>query len=40
MDNKLLFDDHVSDICTKVSCKLHVLASISNVICKDKLVLF
>ena len=37
MDNKLLFDDHVSDICNKVSRKLHALARIAKVICKDKL---
>ena len=37
MDNRLKFDDHVSDICNKVSRKLHALAHTANVICKDKL---
>ena len=36
IDNKLHFDEHVSNICKKVSCKLHALARISNFIDKDK----
>ena len=39
IDNKLQFDEHVSIICKKVSCKLHALARISNLIDKDKLCL-
>ena len=37
MEIRLKFDDNVSDICNKVSCKLHALARTANVICKDKL---
>ena len=37
IDNKLHFDEHVSNICKKVICKLHALARISNLIDKDKL---
>ena len=37
MDNRLKFDDHVSNICNKLSSKLHALALTANVICKDKL---
>ena len=37
IDNMLQFDDHVSNICNKVSQKLHALARISNLMNKDKL---
>ena len=37
LDNKLNFNDHVSNICRKVSQKLHALASISNYMCQNKL---
>ena len=37
IDNELHFDEHVSNICKKVSCKLHALVPISNL--KDKLSL-
>ena len=30
IDNKLTFDQHVSDICTKVSQKLHALSRVSQ----------
>ena len=40
MGNRLKFDDHVSDICNKVSRKLHALARTANVFAKINYVLF
>ena len=37
IDNKLDFNDHVSQICNKVSSKLHALARISPFMSTDKL---
>ena len=37
LDNKLNFNEHVSNICKKASQKLHALARVSNYICQDKL---
>ena len=37
LDNKLRFNEHVSNICKKVSQKLHVLARVSNYMGQDKL---
>ena len=37
IDNRLNFNEHVSNICKKVSIKLHALARISNFIRTDKL---
>ena len=37
IDNKLHFDDHVSNICNKVRRKLHALASILNLTSKGHL---
>ena len=37
IDNRLHFEDHVSNICNKVSRKLHALARISNLMSKDHL---
>ena len=37
IDSKLHFDDHVSNICNKVSQQLHALTRISNLMNKDKL---
>ena len=37
IDNKLNFNEHVSNIYKKASQKLHVLARISNYMCQDKL---
>ena len=36
-DNKLKFEKHISNICNKVSHKLHALARISNYMTSDKL---
>ena len=37
IDNKLDFNEHVSNICKKVSLKIHVLAKISHFMSTDKL---
>ena len=37
LDNKLNFNEHVSNLCKKASQKLHALARISNFMCQDKL---
>ena len=37
IDNKLNFNEHISNIYKKASQKLHVLARISNYMCQDKL---
>ena len=37
IDNRLHFNDHISNLCKKVSVKLHSLASISNLMSHDKL---
>ena len=37
LDNKLNFNEHVSNICKKASQKLHALARISNFMCQNKL---
>ena len=37
IDNKLNFDEHVSELCKKVSQKIHALARISNFMSLDKL---
>ena len=37
IDNRLHFEDHVSNICNKVSRKLHALARISNLMSTDHL---
>ena len=37
LDNKLNFNEHVSNICKKVSKKIHALARISNFMCQNKL---
>ena len=39
IDNMLYLDEHVSDICNKVSKKIHALTRISNLMDKDKLKL-
>ena len=37
IDNKLTFKEHLSNLCKKVSLKLHALARISNFMSQDKL---
>ena len=37
IDNKLNFDEHVSNICKKVSLKLHALARVSHYMSREKL---
>ena len=37
LDNKLNFNEHVSNICKKASQKLHTLTRISNFMCQNKL---
>ena len=37
IDNRLHFNDHISNLCKKVSVKLHALARISNLMSHDKL---
>ena len=37
IDNKLRFNEHVSNICTKVSMKLHALAKVSHFMNTEKL---
>ena len=37
IDNRLNFNEHVSNLCNKVSIKLHALARISNFMSQDKL---
>ena len=37
LDNKLNFNEHVSNICKKASQKIHALARISNYMCQNKL---
>ena len=37
LDNKLNFNEHVSNICKKANQKLHALARISNFMCQNKL---
>ena len=39
IDNRLTFNEHVSGICKKVSCKLHALARVSDFMKQDKLKL-
>ena len=39
IDSKLDFSEHVSNICKKVSKKLHALARISKYICQEKLTI-
>ena len=37
IDNKLAFKEHLSNLCKKVSLKLHALARISNFMSQEKL---
>ena len=37
LDNKLDFNDHITNICKKANSKLHALARVSNLMNKDKL---
>ena len=37
IDNKLNFEEHITDLCKKANLKLHALARISNFMGKNKL---